>query len=54
MGDLRWMGKAAGRGAYAIRALPDLCVGIVLERLGHLDPFRGDRKVAKQIRTRAF
>ncbi len=24
MGDLRWMGKAAGRGAYAIPALPDL------------------------------
>jgi hypothetical protein len=29
---------AAGRGAYAIRALPDLCFGIVSERLGHLDP----------------
>jgi hypothetical protein len=26
-------GSPAGRGAYAIRALPDLCVGIVSERL---------------------
>jgi hypothetical protein len=26
------------RGAYAIRALPDLCSGITSERLGHLDP----------------
>src|SRR5262245_10861208 len=25
--------KAAGRGAYTIRALPDLCRGIVLKRL---------------------
>jgi len=27
---------AAGRGAYAIRALRDLCFGIISERLGHL------------------
>jgi hypothetical protein len=27
-----------GRGAYAVRALPDLCLGIRSERLGHLDP----------------
>src|SRR5215510_5644335 len=26
-------------GAYAIRALPDLCFGIVSGRLGHLDPW---------------
>src|SRR5262249_47624627 len=29
---------SAGRGAYAIRALPDLCSGIPSECLGHLDP----------------
>jgi hypothetical protein len=29
----------AGRGAYTIRALPDLCFGIVSGRLGHLDPW---------------
>src|SRR5262249_57339615 len=29
---------SAGRGAYAVRALPDLCLGIVSARLGHLDP----------------
>jgi hypothetical protein len=29
---------AAGRGAYAIRALPDLRFRITSERLGHLDP----------------
>jgi hypothetical protein len=27
---------SAGRGAYAIRALPDLCLGIVSRRLGRL------------------
>jgi len=27
-----------GRGAYAIRALPDLRFRITSERLGHLDP----------------
>ena len=31
----------AGRGAYAIRALPDLCLGIVSEGPGHLDPWIG-------------
>ena len=31
-------GGAADRGAYAIRALPDLRFGIVSERLGHRDP----------------
>ena len=30
---------SVGRGAYAICALPDLCFGIVSERLGHLDPW---------------
>src|SRR5262245_16140119 len=29
---------AAGRGAYALRALPDVCFGIVSGRLGHLHP----------------
>ena len=29
---------ATGRGAYAIRALPELCLGIIFGRLGHLDP----------------
>jgi hypothetical protein len=30
----------SAQGAYAIRALPDLCFGIVSERLGHLIPGR--------------
>jgi hypothetical protein len=28
-------GPNGGSGAYAIRALPDLCLGIVSERLGN-------------------
>src|SRR5262249_39283881 len=32
--------RAAGRGACAIRALPDLCVGIVSERLEDSGPSR--------------
>ena len=37
-GDKPRLVPNAGRGAYTIRALPDLCGGIVSERLGHLDP----------------
>ena len=29
----------AGRDAYAIRALPDLCIGIGSKGPGHLDPW---------------
>ena len=32
------LAQSARRGAYAIRALPDLCLGIISRRLGHLDP----------------
>src|SRR5499427_9849270 len=35
----RWLAPSASQGAYVIRALPDLCLGIVSERLGHLDPW---------------
>ena len=30
--------RSGGSGAYAISALPDLCLGIVSGRLGQLDP----------------
>src|SRR5262249_58672915 len=41
-GTLSWLGgtaPSAGQALNAIRALPDLCLGIVSGRLGHLDPW---------------
>src|SRR5262249_53001143 len=51
----RWVAPPAGRAAYAIRALRDLCFGIVSRRLGHprsLDSFLGGHTLNAPARPR--